>query len=60
MIDAAPAATLYWRPTAFIDAPFGLDGQFARLAGGALYFSAWDVTARIDGRRTGQWLISID
>ena len=32
--------TTYLRPTAFVDAPFGFDGQVARLAGGLLWFSA--------------------
>jgi dihydropteroate synthase len=30
---------LYLRPTGFVDAPFGFDGQVARLAGGLLWFS---------------------
>ena len=30
----------YLRPTAFVDAPFGLDGRVARLAGGLAWFSA--------------------
>jgi dihydropteroate synthase len=54
------AATLYFRPTAFIDAPFGLDGQFARLAGGMQFFSAWEVIAVDGGVRTGKWLVPID
>jgi dihydropteroate synthase len=38
---------LYLRPTGFLDAPFGLDGKVARLAGGMVWFSAvelveWD------------------
>jgi dihydropteroate synthase len=53
-------ATLYFRPTAFIDAPFGLDGQFARLAGGMQFFSAWDVIAVDGGVRSEKWLIPID
>jgi dihydropteroate synthase len=53
-------STLYFRPTAFIDAPFGLDGQFARLAGGMQFFSAWDVVAVDGGVRSGKWLIPID
>ena len=32
--------SLYLRPTAFVDAPFGFGGQVARLAGGLLWFSA--------------------
>ena len=56
----SPTAILYFRPTALIDAPFGLDGQFARLAGGMQFFSAWDVIAVEGGVRTGKWLIPID
>ncbi|MFC3713385.1 dihydropteroate synthase [Sphingoaurantiacus capsulatus] len=37
---------LYLRPTAFIDAPFGHDGQAARLAGGLCWFSAVELIAR--------------
>ncbi len=56
----SPIATLYFRPTGLIDAPFGYDGQFARLAGGMQFFSTWEVIAVEDGRRAGQWLIPID
>lgn len=51
---------LYFRPSAFIDAPFGFDGQFARLAGGMQFFSAWEVIAVEGGVRSGKWLIAID
>lgn len=34
------AQSVYLRPTAFVDAPFGLDGRVARLAGGLVWFSA--------------------
>ncbi|HEY5713034.1 MAG TPA: dihydropteroate synthase [Allosphingosinicella sp.] len=37
------ASKTYLRPTAFVDAPFGLDGRVARLAGGMQFFSAVDV-----------------
>jgi len=40
---------IYLRPTAFVDAPFGLDGQVARLAGGLQWFSAVEVIGE-DGR----------
>jgi len=33
----------YLRPTAFVDAPFGYDGQVARLAGGLNWFSAVEI-----------------
>lgn len=59
-IQTSPSARLYWRPTAFIDAPFGLDGQFARLAGGMQFFSAWHVIACEGGVRTGHWLVPVD
>jgi len=40
----------YLRPTGFVDAPFGLDGRVARLAGGLLWFSAVEVATVRDGR----------
>ena len=36
---------VYLRPTAFVDAPFGLDGRVARLAGGLNFFSAVEIGA---------------
>jgi dihydropteroate synthase len=36
-------AKIYLRPTAFIDAPFGLDGRVARLAGGMQFFAAVEI-----------------
>jgi dihydropteroate synthase len=39
---------VYLRPTGFVDAPFGLDGKVARLAGGLLWFSAVELV-RTDG-----------
>lgn len=60
MISVSAAAKLYFRPTAFIDAPFGYDGQFARLAGGMQFFSAWEVIAVEAGARVGQWLVPIE
>jgi dihydropteroate synthase len=56
----SPTARLYFRATAFIDAPFGLDGQFARLAGGMQFFSAWNVIAVEGSARAGSWLIPIE
>ena len=41
----------YLRPTAFVDAPFGLDGKVARLAGGLNWFSAVELLSEgADGR----------
>jgi len=56
----SPAARLYFRPTGLIDAPFGYDGQFARLAGGMQFFSQWEVIAVEGEARTAQRLIPID
>lgn len=55
-----PAATLYARPTAFIDAPFGFDGHYARLAGGLQFFAAWEMIAIQNGQRSGSWLVPVD
>jgi dihydropteroate synthase len=54
------AARLYFRPTGLIDAPFGYDGQFARIAGGMQFFSQWEVIAVEGGARCGQWLVPVD
>jgi len=43
---------IYLRPTAFVDAPFGLDGQVARLAGGLVWFSAVEVIRVAHRRRS--------
>jgi dihydropteroate synthase len=51
---------LYFRPTGFIDAPFGFDDQFARLAGGMQFFSRWEVIAHEGGVRTGSKLIPVE
>jgi dihydropteroate synthase len=45
---------VYLRPTAFVDAPFDLDGQVARLAGGLLFFSAVEAVWMENGRRALQ------
>jgi dihydropteroate synthase len=39
---------VYLRPTAYVDAPFGLDGRVARLAGGLSWFSAVEAVT-LDG-----------
>ncbi len=56
----APTARIYPRPTAFIDAPFGHDGQFARLAGGMQFFAAWEMIIVDGGARSAAALVSID
>jgi dihydropteroate synthase len=59
-LSISATARLYLRPCGFIDAPFGYDGQFARLAGGLQFFNAWDVIAVDQGKRSGGWLVPID
>lgn len=44
-------ARLYLRPTAFVDAPFHLDGHVLRLTGGMLWFSAVELIAIDNGKR---------
>jgi len=50
----------YLRPTAFVDAPFGLDGKVARLAGGMLWFSAVEALTCEDDRRVGLELVPVE
>ena len=51
---------VYLRPTGFVDAPFGLDGQVLRLAGGLLWFSALELIRTEAGRRVEQRLVPVD
>lgn len=51
---------LYLRPTSFVDAPFGLDGQVARLAGGLTWFSAVEIIVQEGVRRVRQELVPIE
>ena len=51
---------LYLRPTGFVDAPFGYDGQVLRLAGGLAFFSSVEAIAVTDGRRAGQTLVPVE
>ena len=49
----------YLRPTAFVDAPFGLDGRVARLAGGLGWFAAVAVETVEQGRPTAREMIAV-
>jgi dihydropteroate synthase len=60
MIDPLADARLYLRPTAFVDAPFGHDGQVARLAGGLTWFSAIEAVVRRGPARPVRRLVPID
>ena len=51
---------LYLRPTGFVDAPFGFDGQVLRLAGGLSWFSAVEAIRVADGRRVEQGLVPVE
>jgi dihydropteroate synthase len=53
-------AAVYLRPTGFVDAPFGHDGQVLRLAGGLCWFSQVELIVADDGRRVRQQLVPID
>jgi dihydropteroate synthase len=46
-------ARLYFQPGGFLAAPFGHDGVVERLAGGALWFTGYEVLVVDGGRRTG-------
>jgi dihydropteroate synthase len=47
------------RPTAFVDSPFGFDGQVARLAGGLNWFSAVELLTVEYGKRVSTELMSV-
>jgi dihydropteroate synthase len=48
------------RPTAFVDSPFGFDGQVARLAGGLNWFAAVELI-RVDGHeRVSTELVAVE
>ena len=51
--------TTYLRPTGFVDAPFGHDGQVARLAGGMLWFSAVEWIETDVARRVSAELVPV-
>lgn len=52
-------ARLYFLPTAFIASPFDRDGEVARLAGGLIWFSAYEVIAVDAGVRAGSRLVPV-
>jgi dihydropteroate synthase len=51
---------VYLRPTGFIDAPFGHDGQALRLAGGLQWFSAVELITSEDGQRRSTELVPVE
>lgn len=60
MTEIPASASLYFRPTAFVDAPFGLDEKVSRLAGGLLWFSAFDVIVVDGGERLAPMLVAVE
>ena len=52
-------ARLYFLPTAFVASPFERDGEVARLAGGLVWFSAYEVIAVDAGVRVASRLVPV-
>jgi dihydropteroate synthase len=48
------------RPTAFVDSPFGHDGEVARLAGGLNWFACVELLHVDDSRRTSSELVPVE
>jgi dihydropteroate synthase len=59
MLDLPAAARLYLRPIQFVDTPVGRDGEVARLAGGLLWFSGFELIAVEKEKRVLQRVVSI-
>ena len=62
MIDPAtiPAdARLYLCPTQTVDTPVGRDGEVARLAGGLIWFAAYDLVAVAGGARVAEASVAV-
>ena len=47
------------RPTAFVDSPIGLEAEPARLAGGLLWHTAYELIETRDGRRLSKRLVPV-
>ena len=54
------ANRIYLRPTGFVDAPFGYDGQVLRLVGGLCFFAAFELIEVRDGKRVRQTLLPVE
>jgi dihydropteroate synthase len=50
-------ARIYLRPTGFVEAPFGYDGQMLRLAGGLIWFAIIEVIAADESGRFATALV---
>jgi len=58
--EGAMTDRLLIRPTGFVDAPFGYDGQVLRLAGGLAFFAMVELIQVRDGARVGQTLLPVE
>jgi dihydropteroate synthase len=58
-IDLPATARLYLRPVQFADSPIGRDGEVARIAGGLLWFGAYELIAVEGGKRVLQRTIPV-
>lgn len=55
----SPDARLYLRPERFIDSPVGRDGAFARLAGGMLFHSGYELIVAEGGARVASVAVDV-
>ena len=53
-------ARLYLRPIWFADSPVGLDGATARIGQSLIWFQAYELTARRDGRRIHRETVPVE
>ena len=60
MPPVPPDAIIHLRPTGFVEAPFGHDGQLLRIAGGLVWASAIEIVAMVGGRRVVQQLVPVE
>jgi dihydropteroate synthase len=58
VIDLPASARLYLRPVQFVETPVNRDGEVARLAGGLLWFAAYELIATEGGKRVLQKTIA--
>jgi dihydropteroate synthase len=59
-VQIPTSARLYLRPVQFADSPIERDGEVTRLAGGLLWFSAWELIAVENGKRVLQRTVPLD
>ena len=58
-MNLPPSARLYLRPVQFADTPVTRDGEVARLAGGLIWFTAYELIASEGGKRILQRTIPV-